>query len=284
MTFYTERQGLWNKNFKISLSDLKEYFIQTYIYFLKKDYFEIAFRGLYKNNKLVLAPTMKPSPEIYLLKHLHNNKVYPIDEHYNRYSKGDLFSVIEILYEHIGKIDSDALSPYEYDDLIKDEAQKEFREHINSFLRFYEDGYFLDNKGHVIVLPNDGLLDLIQKECPKNITDNIVEKIRSAIKMYFSFSSTLVEKQKAIAVLADVMEPLREDMKEIFNSEWNFNKNKHDKLIFNIVNNFEIRHEDKPNKNQNKEYDKSIWYEWMFHYYLSTIYAYYRLKQTYTES
>jgi CRISPR/Cas system CSM-associated protein Csm5 (group 7 of RAMP superfamily) len=40
--------------------------------------------------------------------------------------------------------------------------------------------------------------------------------------------------------------------------------------LFKIANEFGIRH---PKKNQKQDYDKAIWYNWMFYYYLATIHA-----------
>ena len=44
--------------------------------------------------------------------------------------------------------------------------------------------------------------------------------------------------------------------------------------LFNIVNNFGIRHH---NDAQKTQYDKPIWYSWMFYYDLATIHAAVRL-------
>lgn len=54
------------------------------------------------------------------------------------------------------------------------------------------------------------------------------------------------------------------------------NKNEHDRLIFNIVNSFNIRHNRADQKN---DYSKEIWYDWMMQYYTSVIIAYYKLKK-----
>jgi hypothetical protein len=43
-----------------------------------------------------------------------------------------------------------------------------------------------------------------------------------------------------------------------------------EKNIFNIANNFGIRHH---NPNQKTKYDNSIWFSWIFYYYLATIHA-----------
>ena len=49
---------------------------------------------------------------------------------------------------------------------------------------------------------------------------------------------------------------------------------KDDSAIFEIANNFAIRHH---NPQQKTNYDQSIWYAWMFHFYLATYHAAIRL-------
>ena len=210
---------------------------------------------------------MSPSPEVYLAYHFRNSKLYPIEDHYKRLSREMIFGLIEVLHEHICYYD------LEYDEFNKSEAQLEFRENINMFLRFFDKGYFISEKGYVLELPNDALVKLIQSDFSVFISDDIVLKIQTAIKMYFHFSSNKEEKRKAINILVDILEPLREDLKRILNEEWEINKTKHDKLIFDIVNEFNIRH-----FKEVKNYSEDIWFEWMFHYYLSVINTYYRLK------
>lgn len=81
-------------------------------------------------------------------------------------------------------------------------------------------------------------------------------------------------KKKAINILADILEPLRENLKELLNNEYEVNKNSHDKLIFEVVNQFNIRHN---NQKQITGYSREIWYDWMMQYYTSVIITYYRL-------
>ena len=46
--------------------------------------------------------------------------------------------------------------------------------------------------------------------------------------------------------------------------------------LFNLANNFGIRHH---RKGQKTDYDQSIWLSWMFYYYLATIHACVRLVE-----
>ena len=41
-------------------------------------------------------------------------------------------------------------------------------------------------------------------------------------------------------------------------------------ILFDIINNFSIRHH---NPQQKTNYDRDIWYSWMFHFYLATYHA-----------
>lgn len=273
MSFYMERNGLLKNDYKIKdLRRLKEYFLDIYLFYERRKCFKFAYEGIINSSsgQYKKLPSMQPTPEIYFLNHLGKEKVYPIEECVNRYSVEELFTVIEILYEHIAEID------YFIWDIEKTNIQQEFRNTINNILKFYNEGYYLNEKGYILNLPNDAILELINENLPDGSPETVINKVNSAIKMYFHFSSTRDEKTKAICLLADVLEPLRKELENLFNKEWQVAKNTHDKLIFEIVNNYGLRHNNNIQKN---EYSKDIWHDWMFHYYLSTIFTYYKLKE-----
>ncbi len=50
--------------------------------------------------------------------------------------------------------------------------------------------------------------------------------------------------------------------------------------LFNIANNFGIRHY---NQKQKTDYDEAIWLSWIFYYYLATIHAAIRLIEKHEE-
>jgi hypothetical protein len=143
---------------------------------------------------------------------------------------------------------------------------------MNKYLRFYEDGYLLSDKGYIINLPEDGLRKLISEDLPAETSDKTTEQVETAIKMFLRFDSNNEEKKKAINILADVLELYRKDVDS-------YTTKSHDKMIFGVVNEYGIRHN---NLEIKEDYTKPVWYEWMFHYYLATIHAVLRLNQLYS--
>ncbi|WP_215112411.1 MULTISPECIES: hypothetical protein [unclassified Exiguobacterium] len=279
MKYFAERNNQLADNFSIDLEDLKKYFYQTYRYFEEKNYFEMAYRGVWVHENYkeiqVLPPSMSPSPEIFFINHLRSDEVYPIWDHHESYNEEQLFTVIEILYNHI--------CVYDYKQKISDKSipKEEFATHMNNLLRFYKGGYSLDVKnGFIMEQPNDSLLALLKEEPPKEMGAGVIEQLKTAMRMFYRYDANEESRKKAINILADILEPLREELKRLLNKEYETNKNKHDKIIFGIVNDFNIRHN---NEKQLTEYNKGIWYEWMMHYYTSVIYAYYKLKSEMSE-
>ena len=67
--------------------------------------------------------------------------------------------------------------------------------------------------------------------------------------------------------MADVLEFLRADAKEVLNSD-------DERDLFKLANNFGIRHH---KQGQKTDYDQAIWLSWIFYYYLATIHACVRL-------
>lgn len=272
--YYAERKGLIKENLQMNLKELLSFFYQTYSYFDNKGYFQSAIKGIYRGNyeneRQILPPSLVPSAEVFFVTKLQSKEVYPVYEYYEYYNEETLFTVIEILYDHIAYYD------YDIGELIKEEPQKEFCEQINNILRLYKDGFYLEpQNGFIMKLPNVALKEQLAYD-GKDMGDDVYKKLCTASELYYRFDSDEEKKKKAINILADILENVREDVKTVLNSEYQINKNEHDGLIFNIVNGYNIRHN---NGTQKTDYSKEIWYDWMMQYYTSTIITYYRLKK-----
>jgi hypothetical protein len=60
MKYYAERNGLLKNDFSISLDELRKYFYQVYKYFEDKGFFNVAYKGVWKeinfHEKIQLYP------------------------------------------------------------------------------------------------------------------------------------------------------------------------------------------------------------------------------------
>lgn len=275
MKYYAERNSLIENDLDISFEELKECFFNVYRYFENMNCFEAATKGIWIKPQWgeeyqKIPPLFEAAPEIFFMNHLRSTTVYPIYEYYSGYSEVELFTVIEILYDKI------AIYDYTTNILETDEIKKEFAAQINNILQFYDGGYFLEaNSGAITKGVDDSLKMMLTEDLKETLNEDVMTKMRTAIKLYYGFDSNLEQKKKAINILADILESFRSNLKDILNEKFEVNKNVHDKLIFDIVNNFNIRHN---NSKQLTKYEHEIWYDWMMQYYSSVIITYFKLK------
>ncbi|MCX0450320.1 hypothetical protein OD809_22485, partial [Aeromonas veronii] len=96
----------------------------------------------------------------------------------------------------------------------------------------------------------------------------IINRINAATTSFRRHGASIDNRRQAVRDLADVLEYLRPQLQEHLTT-------KDEKDIFNIANNFGIRHH---NDRQKTDYDAAIWLSWMFYFYLSTIHMVLRKK------
>jgi hypothetical protein len=196
------------------------------------------------------------------------SNLWPIDKQCSNYSEDDLFDIIEFIYDSISKPIDGWFHDYgscgwHYTKFDKNAGQEEFRSKINVILRDYKDGFELSENGEILASVEDGLDDLVNEDLVEYDPKNVDNRINSAILKFRRYRSSQDEKRDAIRDLADVLEFLRPRIEEVLSS-------KDERDLFSIANGFGIRHH---NEKQKTDYDRSIWYNWMFYYYLATIHA-----------
>ncbi|GAP12178.1 hypothetical protein BECAL_03381 [Bellilinea caldifistulae] len=266
--YYSIRTGK-HPHTKYNLDLLRRLFIEVYRKFEWDEYFQEAFgyRCVDAYNGWVSGNLGRDIEAIVFL-HLRKDSLWPIEENYIHYSEEDLFDVIEFLYDNVSKPVDGFYHDYNncgwhYSSFDQNAGKKEFREAINSILKDYKSGYELSTEGEILSLPQHGLEALFESELPHYESDNVEKRLETAIEKFRRYHATWDEKRDAIRDLADVLEYLRPRLKEVLSS-----KDEND--LFNLANNFGIRHH---NANQKTDYDKEIWYPWLFYYYLATIRA-----------
>ncbi|MEN6519301.1 MAG: hypothetical protein ABFC38_14195 [Methanospirillum sp.] len=239
-------------------------FSATYKDFLNRDYFQEAF-GYHCVDAGFIPGIAGDDVGAYLFRKLRRD-LWPIEERAKDFSEEDLFDVIEFLYDSVSKPVEGYYHHWDdcgwhYNTFDNQAGQKEFREEINDILLGYSDGYGLDAEGEIVYSGDFGLGELLDEQLPEEDPFDVHDKIKYAIKRFRHHRASIEDKQEAVRVLADVLEPLRSTVADLTTK-----KDAGD--LFNIANNFAIRHN---NLLQQADYDKNIYLKWIFYWYLATI-------------
>jgi len=181
-----------------------------------------------------------------------------------------MFTLAEFVHDHVAKPAKDAGAfhgfsncGWHYDcrgDKFDDVAARvEWRNKVDAFLKFYEDGYELSTSGEIVRIAPDGMSKLVQTQPSPRVGNTDRAKVANAVRTFHLGRSTREERKQAVRVLADVLEFHRAAVKT------HLSKDESD--LFNIANNFALRHH---NSQQRDDYDDA-WLTWLFYIYLSTV-------------
>lgn len=254
---------------QLDLATLKRLFLEVYTRFNNQDYFQQAF-GYYCVDSGQKIGTVGSDIEALLVYKMGKKNIWPIGDHIQTYTEYDLLDIIEFCFDCIAKPVAESgyyhdwnQCGWHYEKFDKLAGQTEFREEVNKYLLAYETPYELSAEGNVLKPTDLGLEKLMEAAIPTQDIDNVKLKLERAILKFRHFKSTLEDKRHVLKELADILEYLRPEAKK-------FLEKADESDLFNIANNFGIRHH---NLQQKTNFDKSIWYNWIFYYYLATIHA-----------
>lgn len=116
-------------------------------------------------------------------------------------------------------------------------------------------------------LPNIPMHSLVSQEIQTG-DESLDEKINHAKKLFFSEPRSMQNMRSACETLAHILEPLRDDIKKVLQSQAT-------NTFFQLVNSFDIRH----NKNSTMKVEFPEQLEWIFYGLLNSINTYVKLKQ-----
>ena len=211
--------------------------------------------------------------ELEMLLTIRKKELWPIHLKGNAYTEDDFFDVIEFLYQHVSKPIDGTFHNWNncgmhWETFNKSQGQAEFRYKVNSVLSHYKQPFEISSSGEILHKPEAGFEKIIEADVPSK-DHNVTERISAAVLRYRRHGSTLDDRRQAVRDLADVLEYLRAQVKTLLTSA-------DEKDLFNLANNFGIRHH---NDQQKTSYDASIWLSWMFYFYLATIHVVLRKQQ-----
>lgn len=199
--------------------------------------------------------------------------VWPVDLNWREWDDAAFFTAIEFVYDHISK----PTSGYKHDfmncgyharSFDARAGQRQFRVEVNELLADYGIGWELSSTGEVEHKAATGLEPLLDTDVTV-LGSDIKARVAAAITKYRSRQSTPEQRRDAARDLFDVLENIRKKARALLSG-------KDEDDLFNIANNFAIRHFDRGQKTQ---YDQPIFHDWMFHVLLATIDAFARLER-----
>jgi hypothetical protein len=269
--YFSVRTGKIIPNKIIDLKVLKKLFLIIYKKIEVDGYFQ-KYLGFYCEDQEEVPGELGYDLKDVMFIHLKKENLFPITIEIENYSEDDLFDVLEFLHDYCSKgIDGFYHQHngcgYHWEKFNDKEGQLYFREQINPILKDYANGFELSTDGEILQLADSGLSHLFDADVPTSDKGNIETKINNSVLKFRRYKSTMDDRQDSIRELVDVLEYLRPKAKEYLES-------KDESDLFNIANNFGIRHH---NEQQKNKYDVAIWHSWMFYHYLATIHALLRI-------
>jgi hypothetical protein len=263
--YYSQRAGTNPNPDGLSLGDIVDLFRRVYDQMAEEGYFTEAF-GFECVDAGWIAGTISDI-ELEILLSVRKNHLWPVGARANGYNEDDLFDIIEFLYQHVSKpVDGTYHSwnqcGMHWTTFNRAEGQKEYCERLNKVLGHYIEKFELSNSGEVLRKPERGFEPIFAADVPSS-DSKVVNRVNAATDRFRRHGSTFDDRRQAVRDLADVLEYLRPKMEDLLS-------NKDESDLFNIANNFGIRHH---NERQKTNYDAQLWLPWMFYFYLSTIHV-----------
>lgn len=264
--YYSIRTGKNPNGAGIDLAMLRTLFYSVYRGMGDTGYFQEHF-GYNCVDEGDVPGKLGVDPGAVMLFTLRKQNIWPFPEKLDGFSEEDLFDVIEFLYDHCskpvdGRYHNYSQCGWHYHTFDQAAGQADFVSRVGELLRSYGPGYELSQTGEILELASPGAEPLLSADLPVK-DHNIQARVNSAISKFRRYRSTPEERRDAVRDLADVLEYLRPQLKLVLDKQ-------DEADLFNIANNFGIRHH---NQSQKTNYDQSIWLSWIFYFYLATVHA-----------
>ncbi len=230
----TRRYYSMRRNPKLTVLDLavlKRLFLAVFRDFERKGYFQETF-GYDCVDTGPVPGTAGPDVEAFCLRRLRKLNLWPVDKQLESYSEEDLLDIVELLHDCISKPVEGRYHNY-----------SDCGWHYWTFDLEAGRAEFRDQVNELLGDYGDGYELSPQGEVISHSSPD--------------------DRLEAVRALVDVLEFLRPRVKHVIT-------NKDEDDLFNLANNFGVRHH---NDKQKTAYDHRIWLSWMFYFYLSTIHA-----------
>jgi hypothetical protein len=260
--YYSLRQQTGPNGPVFDLDALKDLFQTTYEQFERAGYFQEAF-GYFCVDQGDVPGSAGEYPATYVYRQT-RKRLWPICEHIEAYDEGDLFDLIEFLFDQVsyptgGYEHQFNQCGWHYDKFDRPRGQKEYRELLSELLEGYGPGYQLNDRGEIMERATKGMEKLLTAPLPTADQD-VQARVRAAIHQFQRYGSSIDDRRHAVADLAGVLEKIRPLVKEHLLTQ-------DEKDLFALANQWGIRHF---NDKQRTAYDP-VWLSFMFYVFLAAI-------------
>lgn len=269
--YYSERAGRGPAAAPLGLEDLKRVYKVLFVELEYEGYFQ-EFLGHECVDAGFIPGLVGTDLQAELLLSLRKPNLWPVQSTIEYWSEDDIFDMAEFLHDHISKpterhFHAFSNCGWHCSEFDRDQGRLDYRQKLNRLLRAYDSGFELSEEGQVLALLPTGFEPLAEAPLPHSDTENVTARVKAAIHKFRRHRSSIEDRRDAVRDLADVLEYLRPKIREVLVSQ-------DEQDLFNIANNFGIRHH---REDQKVGYDKAIWLSWVFYFYLATIHAAVRL-------
>lgn len=173
-----------------------------------------------------------------------------------------LFDLIELLHREVVR----EHQPYRDDLIYNDDAPEvgraALREAVNPILARRDPPLELLDNGEIVERAPEPFRRLVEQALPADAPKKEVrDRVDDAVAHFRRRGATAGDRRAAVKELADVLEFLRDDVKEHMLSE-------DEGALFQLANNFAIRHNKRETR---RDFDEPAWLAWAFYVYLATI-------------
>ena len=271
--YWSERHGRGPRAQPLDLEALKRLVFNVLDDLEEKGYLQQAF-GYWCVDAGAVTGSTGSDPNAWFLRTIGRDQIWPYHEHGAAWDEDTLLDVVEVLHDLSaegtdGRYHSFNDCGMHYSSFDPEGGRLAFREAMNPVLQRYERPLELGAEGRLREAAPSEFQPLLDAAVPPGTdAELITSRMREAIDLFRSRSATVADRRRAVRDLADVLEPLRADIRE-------HALPKDEQELFRLANGFAIRHN---NREQLRQYDDVVWLRWAFYVYLATIHAVLRLR------
>ena len=157
---------------------------------------------------------------LHILRRLHKEDLWPVQDHLHRYKEDDLFDMIELMFDHVSKPLKKTPATIlgngpRFHDFDRKVGCREFRAAINDLLADYKQGYELTSRGEIRAMPASGMEQLMAEKVRHPDSGNVVVRVETAKQKFLRRGGTVEDHRDAVRDLAAVLEYLRPAAKKV---------------------------------------------------------------------